>query len=143
MGESGAGAGLYFAFNQNLAIMIRLDATQLEDEDRNKSAMANVDLGMNYYFGNAEKKLRPFVGLSITANSDVFNTIPEQQITANGVALSGGVLYFLLPKVGLNASYTFANMDVEEISVGGEKLEGFDPYSITSGRLLLGLRFSL
>jgi outer membrane protein len=140
------GGGLIYGLNKNIAL--ELDITHSEFEaDRVGSregdfATTNISLGAQYRFvNNPVYKLVPYVGagLDILVNDFKFADGDKADIdTVAAVHASGGLDYFILKQLALNAEVKGVLAPDADIKFGGSKIGNYDPTSLS---MTFGVRY--
>lgn len=147
--ESGGGLGLAlgYGFNERVTLYANIDGAQMEyengeddDLDDGKYALATVDLGLRFNFGNESQKLRPFFNAAITGVGlgDEAEGI-ELLIGGAGFTLGGGVQYFFTRSLALDAGLNVTTGSFTTYEVDGEEENLEEGVGFNHGRLQLGV----
>lgn len=124
------GGGLIYGIDNHLAAEIEITRGMFGSEFGN-FGITNVTLGAQYRFALAEPKLVPYVGagLDILVNDadrgrDVDTTV--------GVHASGGIDYFIMKQLALNAEAKLVVAPDADIKGPSGKVGNLDPNSIST-----------
>lgn len=147
--ETGFGAGITagYGFNENVALFLTLDGAKInvsEDEGvEDDVALAHLDLGLRYTFGNTSSALRPYVLGALSGVGVAFES-PLGDVTYSGPAgtFGAGLQYYINPKLAIDGGIQASIGKLTSIELDGEEFddedEGENP-SITTSRLQIGL----
>ena len=130
------GGGLIYGIDNHLAAEIEITRGMF-GSDFGNFGITNVTLGAQYRFALAEPKLVPYVGtgLDILVNDadrgrDVDTTV--------GVHASGGIDYFIMKQLALNAEAKLVVAPDADIKDPSGKVGNLDPNSIST---TFGIRY--
>ncbi len=140
------GGGLIYGISKNLAL--ELDITRAEF-DANRAGFkegdfgtTNISLGAQYRFANSGvSRLVPYVGagLDILVNDFNFSDGDSADVdTVAGAHANGGVDYFLMKQLALNAELKGVVAPDADINYGGSKIGNYDPTSLS---MTFGVRY--
>ena len=141
--ESGSGLGLRlgWGFSNTFMLYAQADAASIGSADGNGDyALAHVDLGARFTFGNAASAWRPY--LDIAANGrGAAQTIEgsDVTITGAGIAGGGGVQYFMTRWLGLDVGLKFTSGKYTEATIDDESFDIDDSDRALSTRVNIGL----
>jgi len=141
------GGGFIYGITKNIAL--ELDITHADfSADRagfkeGDFGTTNISLGAQYRFHDVLpiKKLVPYVGagVDLLLNDFEFSNGDSADVdTVPGVHLSGGVDYFLLKQLALNAELKGVLAPDADIKSAGVKIGNYDPSSLS---MTFGVRF--
>jgi hypothetical protein len=138
LGGAGGDLTLGYGFTPQLAVVLRLAGSALEDGPSGESISAGrVGIGGRYHIGGSRSKLVPYLGAAVAYQS---LTVEFMGVSADasgpGGEIEGGVLYFFSPSWAINGGVTalFSSLSNEDLDV--------DSFSATTLNFGLGLSWS-
>ncbi len=140
------GGGIIYGINKNVAVELDVTHTSF---DANQGSFGvgsfnttNISLGGQYRFVDIPvQKLVPYVGagLDILVNNFDFSAGGSADVdTVAGGHVSGGVDYFILKQVALNAELKGVLAPNADIKLRGEKIGNYDPTNLS---MTFGVRY--
>lgn len=136
---SGAGIALGYGLSQLVTLYAEVTGASVDMLALNASyTLAHVDLGARFNFGGRGSRLRPYaqaaltgVGAGLDIAGDAFT------ITGSGLTVGGGVAFFLLRQLALDAGvkWTFGSFDQAEYRGAKQDID----VSATSSRFNIGV----
>jgi outer membrane protein W len=141
--EAGNGGGLYvnYGFNDNIALNVRFDATTIKPEGGGKYTMGHFDLGVTYFFSNADAKLRPFAGIMYSGFSLVQED-PKVELAGAGFGGQAGINYFFTPNLAFHTALALNFTTLNSAKENGVSRDiNPDFKEIISSRFMLGLKY--
>ncbi len=140
------GGGFIYGIDKNFAVELDITHTDFNaDLDGFKAGdfnTTNLSLGAQYRFVDISvNKLVPYIGagLDILFNDfDSANRANAEVDTVAGVHVSGGVDYFIMKQLALNAELKGVVAPDADIKSGGEKVGNYDPTNLS---MTFGVRY--
>ncbi len=139
---TGFGGALTYGFSDDLAFMFKVDMSVGEAKDETDRVIGSADLGLMYFFGTSEKKMRPYLSAGFHGTSISTVDEPVIQVSYGGTAFGAGLYYFFSRKMALHAGLSYSDVKHTETTVDGEKIEESNVPNVTNVRLVGGLRIS-
>jgi hypothetical protein len=147
--ESGGGVGLSLGWgiSRRVALFVGGDITEVDINNPDFDGsffFVMLDLGVRVSFRAPEHKLVPYAVVALTgmaANADVRLTpftSSEVELTGGGLTLGGGVQYFVIPTLALDAQLLGTGGSFSEIRIGSVSSD-IDEVDATAGRFTIGI----
>ena len=150
--ESGGGAALRlgYGFTPRFAMFVEGSGAALETDDGD-IALGHFDVGARYHFANPRRPVVPFLEVALTGRAlmqddvvlvdDGGETVEgDVELSGAGFSFGGGVLYFLNPRVALNADLKWTVGELDEVRIGNVSISGLE-MDATSTRLNVGVHW--
>lgn len=140
------GGGLIFGLTKNVALEFELTYTEfgakISGVKEGDFDTTNISLGAHYRFVDTTlTNLVPYVGGGVDILVNGFSSSDGDHLdvdTVAGVHVRGGIDYFLLKQLALNAEVKGVLAPDADILFGGEKVGNYDPTSLS---LTFGVRY--
>jgi outer membrane protein len=140
------GGGLIYGVNKNLAIEFNITYTEFGGNiggfQEGDFDTTNIGFGMQYRFVDIPvQHLVPYAGGGLDILFNGFSSSYGESLdvdTVAGAHLCGGVDYFILPQLALNAELKGVLAPDADIKFGGIKVGNFDPTSLS---MTFGVRY--
>jgi hypothetical protein len=147
-GESvGYGGSLGYSASRWFMPFLTVNFASMNDGE-NDFRLRHLDAGVRSHVRGADARLVPFVLAALTWRAATYEDrffqgeVANVKIAGNGITLGGGALYYLRPRIAVEASGKWTGGEMDGITVDGLHFTA-DEYTISGSSLRLHLGISV